>query len=162
MHPPRVLRGGCAVQAVAEGAQAPGGAGEERLYRFAPRHAKVKLGIKLAGVHWCSKSLGHAAENTAGYYHTAKHNGYAPIMAMLARHGAHASFTCVEMRDCEHPNEGACGPEDLLELVLDTAAQHGVPVTGENALQRCAPAPVLPAAPRDRSGVRGTADRHAV
>lgn len=109
---------------------------EERLYRFAPRHAKVKLGVKLAGVHWCSKSLGHAAENTAGYYHTAKHNGYAEIMEMLARHGAHASFTCVEMRDCEHPNEGACGPEDLLELVLDTAAQHGVPVTGENALQR--------------------------
>lgn len=114
---------------------------EERLYRFAPRHAKVKVGIKLAGVHWCSKSLGHAAENTAGYYHTAKHNGYEPIMQMLARHGALASFTCVEMRDCEHPNEGACGPEDLLELVLDTADKYGVPVTGENALQRCDPLP---------------------
>ena len=58
------------------------------MYRFKPRHAKVNLGIKLAGVHWCSKSLGHAAELTAGYYHTAHHNGYKPIMQMLAKHDA--------------------------------------------------------------------------
>jgi beta-amylase len=154
----------------AERAQAAGRDGA-KMYRFKPRHDKVHLGVKLAGVHWCSKSLGHAAELTAGYYHTAHHNGYRPIMQMLSRHGAqvrlraaaaapapmraracaqwlprsssrpHAaqvSFTCVEMRDCEQPDEGACGPEALLKLVIETAAEQGVRVTGENALQRCA------------------------
>ena len=48
------------------------------------------------------------------------------------------SFTCVEMRDCEQPDEAACGPEALLKLVIDTASEHGVAVTGENALQRYA------------------------
>ena len=55
---------------------------------------------------------------------------------MLAAHAAGASFTCVEMRDCEHPVEGMCSPEGLLHQVLATAARAGVPVSGENALQR--------------------------
>lgn len=29
----------------------------------------------------------------------------------MARHGARASFTCVEMRDCEHPPEARCSPQ---------------------------------------------------
>lgn len=41
------------------------------------------------------------------------------------------------MRDCEHPPEAACGPEALLGQVIETAAAFGVPLTGENALQRC-------------------------
>jgi beta-amylase len=106
------------------------------VFRFEERSASVKLGVKLAGVHWCVKSFGHAAELTAGYYNTAHRNGYREIMEVLAKHGAHASFTCVEMRDCEHPPEGACGPEALLDQVIETAAEYGVPLTGENALQR--------------------------
>ena len=110
-------------------------------YTFAQRSECVALGLKLAGVHWCVKSFGHAAELTAGYYNTAYRNGYRDVMAVLARHGAHASFTCVEMRDSEHPPEGACGPEALLNKVIETAAEYGVRLTGENALQRCAPRP---------------------
>lgn len=142
------------------------------LYVFEPA---VKLGIKLAGVHWWFKSRAHAAELTAGYYNTRERNGYTPIFEMLARHDAAASFTCVEMRDCEHPIEGRCSPEGLLNQVrraaggggrgrqaaaagqaprpsvrspaarpprapptqvLSTAARLGVPMSGENALQR--------------------------
>ena len=61
-------------------------------------------------------------------------------MAVAKRHDAVASFTCVEMRDCEHPPEAASGPEALLGHVVETAAEFGVPLTGENALQRCSPA----------------------
>jgi len=32
-------------------------------------------------------------------------------MAVLRRHRARLSFTCVEMRDCEHPPEGRCSPQ---------------------------------------------------
>jgi beta-amylase len=111
-------------------AEAPGGG---VAYALAPA---ARLSVKLAGVHWWFKSRSHAAELTAGYYNTRARNGYAPIFAVLARHGAGASFTCVEMRDCEHPAEARCSPEGLLGLVLATAAAAGVPVAGENALQR--------------------------
>ena len=30
---------------------------------------------------------------------------------VLAKHDARMSFTCVEMRDCEHPPEGRCSPQ---------------------------------------------------
>ena len=69
------------------------------------------LGVKLAGVHWWFKSRAHAAELTAGYYNTRDRDGYIDVMQVLARHNARVSFTCVEMRDCEHPPEGRCSPQ---------------------------------------------------
>ena len=33
------------------------------------------------------------------------------------------SFTCVEMRDCEHPPEAAAGPEQLLKQIVNTARE---------------------------------------
>ena len=78
------------------------------VYEFEPA---CHLGAKLAGVHWWHKSRAHAAELTAGYYNTRERDGYAPLMKLLAKHGARVSFTCVEMRDCEHPPEGRCSPQ---------------------------------------------------
>lgn len=49
-------------------------------------------------------------------------DGYALIMACMARHQACISFTCVEMRDCEHPPEGRCSPQGLLSQVSAPAA----------------------------------------
>ncbi|KAI8465551.1 MAG: beta-amylase [Monoraphidium minutum] len=103
------------------------------VYEFEPA---VKLGAKLAGVHWWFKSRAHAAELTAGYYNTRDCDGYTPVMRTLAKYGARLSFTCVEMRDCEHPPEGRCSPQGLLQQVLECAEAHGVPLAGENALQR--------------------------
>jgi beta-amylase len=42
------------------------------VYEFEPA---VKLGAKLAGVHWWFKSRAHAAELTAGYYNTRDRDG---------------------------------------------------------------------------------------
>ena len=44
------------------------------VYEFEPA---VKLGAKLAGVHWWFKSRAHAAELTAGYYNTRDCDGWA-------------------------------------------------------------------------------------
>jgi beta-amylase len=57
-------------------------------------------------------------------------------MRTLSKYNARLSFTCVEMRDCEHPPEGRCSPQGLLQQVLECAEAHGVPLAGENALQR--------------------------
>ena len=78
------------------------------VYEFEPA---VALGAKLAGVHWWFKSRAHAAELTAGIYNTRERDGYAAIMKVLRRYAARLSFTCVEMRDCEHPPEGRCSPQ---------------------------------------------------
>lgn len=96
----------------------------------------VKVGIKLAGVHWWYKSSSHAGELTAGYYNTRDRNGYEGIMEMLKRHGAVANFTAVEMRDCEQPDYAKCSPQGLLGQLQETALAVGVPLAGENALQR--------------------------
>lgn len=103
------------------------------IYEF---HPACKLGIKLAGVHWWFKSKAHAAELTTGYFNTRDRDGYDPIMALLSRLDVRLSFTCVEMRDCEHPPEGRCSPQALLQHIIESAEAYGVPLAGENALQR--------------------------
>lgn len=84
------------------------GKNDEVTYVFEPA---CQLGAKLAGVHWWFKSRAHAAELTAGYYNTRERDGYIPLMDVLKRYHTHLSFTCVEMRDCEHPPEGRCSPQ---------------------------------------------------
>mmetsp|Transcript_7007 Transcript_7007/g.17898 ORF Transcript_7007/g.17898 Transcript_7007/m.17898 type:complete len:585 (-) Transcript_7007:109-1863(-) len=97
---------------------------------------EVKMGVKLAGVHWWYRSSSHAGELTAGYHNTREHNGYEAIMAMLKRHKASANFTAVEMRDCEQPEYAKCSPEGLLGQMQEEALKCSVPLSGENALQR--------------------------
>jgi beta-amylase len=114
--------------------QAKSGNGET-VFTFEPTCA---LGAKLAGVHWWFNSRAHAAELTAGYYNTRERNGYAPVMQLLARHNARVSFTCVEMRDCEFGDwpDARCSPQGLLEQIIQASMEAGVPLSGENALQR--------------------------
>ena len=81
------------------------------MYEFTPA---VKLGIKVAGVHWHYSVASHAAELTAGYYNVPGRDGYEPIMAILRKYDANMSFTCVEMRDSDHPPNYCCSPEGLL------------------------------------------------
>lgn len=61
---------------------------------------------------------------------------YEPVIRVLQRTQSRLSFTCVEMRDCEHPPEGRCSPQALLQQVIECAEKYGVPLAGENALQR--------------------------
>ncbi len=78
------------------------------------------LHAQVAGVHWWYRTASHAAELTAGYFNTARRDGYAPIAELCARHGAGMTLTCVEMCDEQHPPRAACGPEGLLRQVCGT------------------------------------------
>jgi hypothetical protein len=49
---------------------------------------------------------------------------------VIAEFNGRLSFTCVEMRDCEHPPEGRCSPQGLLQQVLECAERYGVPLAG--------------------------------
>lgn len=96
-------------------------AGSFQQFRIEPA---VKLGIKLAGVHWWFRTASHASELTAGYFNTRGRDGYDPILAVAARYNARVSFTCVEMRDCEHPDEAMCSPQGARNTMRRTQVTH--------------------------------------
>ncbi|OMP03716.1 Glycoside hydrolase, family 14B, plant [Corchorus capsularis] len=97
---------------------------------------KLKLAIKVSGIHWWYKSENHAAELTAGYYNLKTRDGYRPIARMLSRHDALLNFTCLEMRDCEQDAAAYSAPEPLVQQVLNGAWREHIKVGGENALSR--------------------------
>ncbi|XP_057455781.1 beta-amylase [Lotus japonicus] len=97
---------------------------------------KVKLALKVSGIHWWYKSESHAAELTAGYYNLGNRDGYRPIARMLSRHHAILNFTCLEMRDSEQRSDVDSGPEELVQQVLSGGWREHIEVAGENALSR--------------------------
>uniref|UniRef100_A0A0D6R2V7 Beta-amylase n=1 Tax=Araucaria cunninghamii TaxID=56994 RepID=A0A0D6R2V7_ARACU len=96
----------------------------------------AKLSGKVAGIHWHYGTRSHAPELTAGYYNTRFRDGYLPIARMFARHEVVFNFTCIEMKDYEQPGEAQCSPEMLIKQVVLATRKAGVPLAGENALQR--------------------------
>jgi len=110
------------------------GDGSAHIYSFV--EVPIELGAKIPGVHWWYNARSHAAELTAGYYNTRDKNGYASICGILAKYRASLHFTCVEMRDVEHPPHGRCSPQSLLKQIRATCKAEGVSLAGENALQR--------------------------
>ncbi|XP_010522319.1 PREDICTED: beta-amylase 6 [Tarenaya hassleriana] len=97
---------------------------------------ELKLAAKVSGIHWWYKSDSHAAELTAGYYNIESRDGYRPIARMLSRHHAILNFTCLEMRDAEHPVNSKSGPQELVQQVMSCGWRENVQVAGENALSR--------------------------
>ena len=79
-------------------------------------------------MHWWYNSRPHAAELTAGYYNVREgacgpeRNGYDRLVRLCSKYNTRLNFTCVEMRDCEHPEmvraceggdgHGAHGPSE--------------------------------------------------
>ncbi|KAM0918636.1 hypothetical protein ACQ4PT_008725 [Festuca glaucescens] len=100
------------------------------------RGSGATLSAKVAGIHWHYRTRSHAAELTAGYYNTRRHDGYEPIARMLARHGAVLNFTCMEMKDEQQPGHAGCSPELLVQQVRAAARNARVELAGENALER--------------------------
>eukprot|EP00257_Ricinus_communis_P024274 XP_015584440.1 beta-amylase 2, chloroplastic isoform X2 [Ricinus communis] len=95
------------------------------------------ISAKVSGIHWWYKTASHAAELTAGFYNPSNRDGYAPIAAMLNKHGVGLNFTCVEMRTLNQNEdfpEALADPEGLVWQVLNAAWDACIPVASENAL----------------------------
>ncbi|XP_062154026.1 beta-amylase 2, chloroplastic isoform X2 [Alnus glutinosa] len=95
------------------------------------------IAAKVSGIHWWYKTASHAAELTAGFYNPSNRDGYAPIAAMLKKHGAALNFTCVELRTLDQHEdfpEALADPEGLVWQVLNAAWDVCIPVASENAL----------------------------
>ncbi|KAJ6328630.1 hypothetical protein OIU77_010343 [Salix suchowensis] len=95
------------------------------------------ISAKLSGIHWWYKTASHAAELTAGFYNSSNRDGYAPIAAMLRKHGVALNFTCFEMRTLDQYEgfpEALADPEGLVWQVLNAAWDACIPLASENAL----------------------------
>ncbi|KAL9435109.1 hypothetical protein AB3S75_021383 [Citrus x aurantiifolia] len=95
------------------------------------------ISAKLSGIHWWYKTASHAAELTAGFYNPSNRDGYAPIAAMLKKHGVALNFTCVELRTVDQHEdfpEALADPEGLVWQVLNAAWDVSILVASENAL----------------------------
>lgn len=73
--------------------------------------------VQVSGIHWWYKDATHAAELTAGYYNLDGRDGYHPLARMLSRHYGILNFTCLEMRNAEHPANAKSGPQELVQQV---------------------------------------------
>ncbi|XP_044493045.1 beta-amylase 2, chloroplastic isoform X2 [Mangifera indica] len=97
----------------------------------------TNIAAKLSGIHWWYKTASHAAELTAGFYNPSNRDGYAPIAAMLKKHGVALNFTCVELRTLDQHEgfpEALADPEGLVWQVLNAAWDVSILVASENAL----------------------------
>ena len=77
--------------------------------------------MQLSGIHWWYKTASHAAELTSGFYNPCNRDGYAPIAAMLKKHGVALNFTCVELRTMDQEEvfpEALADPEGLVWQVI--------------------------------------------
>ncbi|KAJ4956789.1 hypothetical protein NE237_013572 [Protea cynaroides] len=95
------------------------------------------IATKVSGIHWWYKTASHAAELTAGFYNPCNRDGYAPIAAMLKKHGVTLNFTCVELRTSDQNEdfpEALADPEGLVWQVLNSAWDACIDVASENAL----------------------------
>lgn len=98
--------------------------------------AGTVLAVKISGVHWWYFSRSRPAEATTGYYMSGEDDFYEKVAKLLLRHAAVLDFTCLEMKTFKQPwRRARCGPRQLVRDVFRTAAEAGVPVAGENALE---------------------------
>lgn len=95
------------------------------------------IAAKLSGIHWCYKTVSHAAELTAGFYNPCNRDGYAAIMTMLKKNGASLSLACADLHSLNQHEDfpGAFSdPEGLVWQVLNAAWDVCLPISSENAL----------------------------
>ncbi|XP_057792445.1 beta-amylase isoform X2 [Salvia miltiorrhiza] len=97
---------------------------------------RVRLAIKVSGIHWWYTDDSHACELTSGYYNVKGRDGYRPVARMISRHYGTLNFTCLEMKNTEQPVNAKSAPEQLVQQVLSGGWAENVDVAGENALQR--------------------------
>lgn len=91
----------------------------------------VRIGAKIAGVHWLSNSptMPHAAEYGAGYYN------YSTLLDQFKTSNLDLTFTCLEMDDSQaNTSPYYSAPKSLVINIANLATAKGIKHFGENAL----------------------------
>lgn len=100
----------------------------------------TKLAAKISAVHWTYNHPSHAAELTAGFYNCGNHDGYLPIVMMLAKQNASLSFVPVEpisvSQQDSYFNPLVC-PEGLQWQVFNACWEAGIPISSTNTRTSC-------------------------
>lgn len=106
---------------------------------------KFAFSVKVSGLHWHAMHPSRATEACAGY-NNCTHAGadaYSEIANMISRSAkivgrpVFFNFTCLEMTNVDNNGnpKTLSAPEDLIAQVRLACVKHGVPLSGENALE---------------------------
>ena len=98
---------------------------------------KIKLALKISGIHWWKFTRSRPAEATAGYMIRPGLTVYEEIAQLCKSYDVVLDFTCLEMRTVDQPFlKARCGPCQLVQEVFRHAYKSKVMIAGENALER--------------------------
>lgn len=94
---------------------------------------------KIPLIHSWYKTQSHPSELTAGFYNTAKRDGYAAVAEMFAKNSCKMILPGMDLSDEHQPRESLSSPESLLAQIRTACKKHGVEVSGQNSSVTGAP-----------------------
>ena len=95
---------------------------------------------KIPLMHSWYGTRSHPSELTAGFYNTAKRDGYEAVAEMFARNSCKMILPGMDLSDAHQSNETHSSPELLLAQIMAACKKHGVQVSGQNSSESAAPA----------------------
>lgn len=99
----------------------------------------VSIYGKIPLIHSWYKTRSHPSELTAGFYNTAKRDGYAAVAEMFAKNSCKMILPGMDLSDEHQPRESFSSPESLLAQIRTACNKHGVEVSGQNSSVTGAP-----------------------
>ncbi|XP_061374328.1 inactive beta-amylase 9 isoform X1 [Gastrolobium bilobum] len=94
---------------------------------------------KIPLMHSWYGTRSHPSELTAGFYNTAKRDGYEAVAEMFARNSCKMILPGMDLSDANQPNENHSSPELLLAQIMTACRKHGLKVSGQNSSESGAP-----------------------
>lgn len=96
-------------------------------------NSPVTISGRVPVIHSWYKTRSHPSELTAGFYNTAKRDGYDAVAKMFAKNSCKMVIPGVDLSDEYQPKGSHSSMESLLSQVMNTCKRHGVHVSGENS-----------------------------
>lgn len=93
----------------------------------------VSIFGKIPLMHSWYGTRSRPAELTAGFYNTAKRDGYEQVATMFAKNSCKIILPGMDLSDANQPNETRSSPELLLAQTMKAFRNHGVKVSGQNS-----------------------------
>ncbi|KAK6122752.1 hypothetical protein DH2020_043505 [Rehmannia glutinosa] len=98
------------------------------------KDASITVSAKVPLMHSWYKTRSHPSELTAGFYNTAKRDGYDDIAKIFSKYSCKMILPGMDLSDEFEQVESRSSPESLLAQITSSCRTHGVEMSGQNSL----------------------------
>ncbi|KAK6146141.1 hypothetical protein DH2020_020010 [Rehmannia glutinosa] len=98
------------------------------------KDASITVSAKVPLMHSWYKTRSHPSELTAGFYNTAKRDGYDDIAKIFSQYSCKMILPGMDLSDEFEQVESRSSPESLLAQITSSCRTHGVEMSGQNSL----------------------------